>query len=198
MLKSWSKFNEAKETITREMIQEIMYYCAGSHDGEFSKYIEDALQSTYAQYDENFWENFYEIGYSELNQLIDKWTKIANQTKEIAEATISVYNKIRELKSKFPEIHQIEDEYLDIIEMYGFNMYIDIKEKDRHFPETYMIRLSNWDRHIDMDTFIKLMLIVKSSLKNLSSIATNCDVELYSCLYSADKYGEFKIELNAK
>ena len=119
MLKSWNKFNESKETVSIEMIQEIMYYCSGleTWKTESSEDIENMLNSSFYQIDQSFWDTFYEISYEEINKVIDKWFQISKSNPKLSESIINIYNKIREDNSNFPEIYQIEDECLDIIEI---------------------------------------------------------------------------------
>ena len=62
-----------------------------------------------------------------------------------------------------------------------------------------MIRMSSpWNGSIDMETFVKLMTVVKSTTRNLQSISTNCIVKLNSCEYHSEKWATFKIELTSK
>ena len=151
MLKSWIKFNESKQKITKEMIQEVMYYISSPTHLNSNTEIKKIITSTYLKYDENFLENFYEISYAELNKIIDKWTKIANEEKEIANSTIKIYDKIREVNYKFPEIYLIEDEYLEFIDK-GLSFDIDIYDGDK-----YIIRISSWKDEYSLDDFIEIL-----------------------------------------
>ena len=76
MLQNWKKFNESKSVVTIEIVQEIMYYCASMDSTQYHiDEIDDKIQNSIESVDENFWGDFYEVGYDELNQIIDNLTE---------------------------------------------------------------------------------------------------------------------------
>ena len=191
MIKGWTRFNESSGNFTYEMAQEIIYYF--SENSVPSKDIEKM-----------FWEHpelegdsddfvSYESGREDYENMIKKLIGLTN-TKSLTfkDDMINLYHKIREQRSAFPEICEIEDMFLDLIENSGFNFLVDTKDY------SYQIRLNK--DNCSLSEFIKYCQYLDRLIKELESptikpILSNCDRQ------DSDPYGThvwFKILLKKK
>jgi hypothetical protein len=199
MIQTWSKFNESNETITKEIVQEIMYYCASMDSTQYHiDEIDDKIQNSIESVDENFWGDFYEVSYSELNQIIDKWFNKCKSNPELTTQFLEIYSSLRKKLSNFPEMYQIEDELLDLIEIYKFNFQVNIHNDKLHPNRYYDVRLYNWQGGIDMDNYIKILTSMNGISKSISTISPKCEVKFYGCQYNPDSWCEFKIQIIEK
>ena len=160
MIKGWTRFNESPGDFSYEMAQEIIYYF--SENSVPSKDIEKM-----------FWEHpelkgdsddfvSYESGREDYENMIKKLIGLAN-TKSLTfkDDMINLYHKIREQRSAFPEICEIEDMFLDLIENSGFNFLVDTKDY------SYQIRLNK--DNCSLSEFIKCCQYLDRLIKELES-----------------------------
>lgn len=186
MIKSWNKFFEANEgEFTEEMAQEILYTF-----GEDSKgYSNEDPQLMNFLRSEEVWNGitFYETGYDEMKQFTHQLLKNAEKNPEVKSECIRVYNYIRKQNEIFPEIYQLEDYYLSLIEKYDFDLFINVD-----MSSNYQIRLCKWQSKYTLADFIIMCQEVERSLKRLES--TKYYTTLSACEYHKT-FIDFKIEL---
>jgi hypothetical protein len=191
MIKGWARFNESSSNFTYEMAQEIIFYFSESSEpnNEFSKYLWEHPEMG----DDG--DNFvaYDSGPEDYEIMIKKLIEFTN-TKSLTfkDDMINLYHKIRKERSAFPEICEIEDIFLNLIENNGFSFLVDTKE------HSYKIRL--YKKDCSMSEFISYCQLLEKSIKRLEtptikSILLNCDRQ------DSDPYGThvwFKILLRKK
>jgi hypothetical protein len=191
MIKGWIRFNESSGNFTYEMAQEIIYYF--SENSKPSKDIEKML-----------WEHpemgtdadsfvAYESGPEDYEIMIKKLIGFTN-TKSLTfkDDMIKLYHKIREERSAFPEIFELEDMFLDLIESSGFEFLVDTK------IYSYTIRLNK--ENCSLSEFIQYCQYLDKSIKRLETPTTtplleNCERQ------DSGQYGTrawFKILLKKK
>jgi hypothetical protein len=191
MIKGWMRFNESSGNFTYEMAQEIIYYF--SENSSPSKDNEKML-----------WEHpemgidadsfvAYESGPEDYEIMIKKLIGFTN-TKSLTfkDDMINLYYKIREERSAFPEICDIEDIFLDLIESNGFDFLVDTKD---HY---YNIKLNK--DNCSLSDFIQYCQYLNNSIKKLetsttTSVLQNCERQ-DSGLYGTHVW--FKILLKKK
>ena len=119
MIKGWVRFNESSGNFTYEMAQEIIFYF--SENSSPRKYIENMLWKHPEMGIDADSFVAYESGPEDYENMIKKLIGFTN-TKSLTfkDDMINLYHKIREERSAFPEIFEIEDMFLDLIESSGF------------------------------------------------------------------------------
>lgn len=183
MIKKWVKFNESIESFTEEMAQEIIYYLG--EDCFINDEIKNLLNKIYDPYLEFI--TMYETSYEEMTEYTKELYKKAKENSELEIALIEIYTKIREELSIYPEIHEIEDIYLSMIENYNFDFYIKInKEKE------IIINLVKWHHDLPLSGFIELCKLFEGTIKRISS--NKYKTILDTCNYQ-ERIIEFKIKL---
>ena len=188
MIKRWSKFNEsASDTFTEEMSQEIIYFFVGSSNN--SKEMEELYRETMRFYNLNQMIFWGEKSYDEMKEYTKYLLDSSRGNPELTKELIGLYNKIRQEMSMFPEVCQIEDIYLSIIEDLKYDFYLRIDSIRKEIS----IILSKRGKS-QLNEFIEICKIVESSLKRLKS--DKLDPHLYSCEYKSNEI-EFKINLKA-
>jgi hypothetical protein len=163
MIKGWMRFNESSGNFTYEMAQEIIFYF--SENSSPSKDIEKM-----------FWEHpemggdadsfvAYESGPEDYEIMIKKLIGLVN-TKSLTfkDDMINLYHKIREERSAFPEICEIEDIFLDLIEQSRFDFLVDTKD---HY---YNIKLNK--DNCSLSEFIQYCQYLNNSIKKLETSTT--------------------------
>ena len=160
MIKKWIKFNESIETFTEEMAQEIYYF------GEDFLYPDDDIQKLFNSLYHTHLEfiTMYETEYKEMVEYTKELYKRAKENKELEISLIEIYKKIREELSIFPEVHEIEDIYLSMIEDYNFDLYI--QRSDR---KEIVIKLIKWSDSGELSSFIELCKIFEGTINRISS-----------------------------
>jgi hypothetical protein len=187
MVKDWKKFNESSETFTIEMAQEIIYYFG--EDSIQSDDLKTIMSSLYNEY--SFLEHIvmFEVGYDEINGYIDFIYKKAMEFPDFKANLINIYSLIRKEMGSFPEIYEIEDIYLNLIESDKFIFYVDVNAKD----QILKIKLSKSSKEDNLNVFIKYCKLIQSSIDRLQG--TKYRTKLDSCEYHPGYYNKFKIEL---
>lgn len=156
MLKKWNTFNESTGgRFTEEMAMEIVYYF--SELSQPSKSIEEVFLSNSEA--ENLFQ-FYDSGYDEYKEATQKLYGEANKgSLEFRDNMIQVYNMIREERSAFPTVGEIEDIFLDMIDNgYSFIIYSNQYE--------YKIKVQNNDD--TLDGFLKWTKSLGERVKRLN------------------------------
>lgn len=198
MIKRWIKFNESSETFTEEMAQEIIYYF--SEDSKPTKEIVfKFLENDIIQNEFNF--SIYETSYEEMKVYVkDLISLVQNGPVGFKDEMIEIYNQIRQERKDFPEVYEIEDIYLDLIENEDFKFYLSSgMEYGEIKRPTYVIKL-NKDR-CEFNDYVKYCNSINNSLQRLKSpnyniVLSNCELS-QGIRYDKSKYSDcyFKIEL---
>jgi hypothetical protein len=187
MIKNWTKFNESSsETFTEEMAQEILYFFG--EDSIVSKELENYFNEIHSKYNLNHIV-FYETGYDEMKEFTKYLFDRAKENPELTNNLIDLYHKVRQDISMFPEVYEIEDMYLSIIEDLDFDFYLDIDGVRKKMT----IKLKKW-KETELSQFIETCKIVELSLKKLES--DKYKTTLDSCQFHTN-YVEFEINLKA-
>jgi hypothetical protein len=156
MLKKWNTFNESVGgRFTEEMAMEIVYYF--SEDSEPSKSIEKVFLSSPEA--ENLF-HFYDSGYDEYKEATQKLYSEANKgSLEFRDNMFQVYNMIREERSAFPIVAEIEDIFLDLIDD-GYSFVI--------YSNQYEYKVKVQDSDDTLDDFIKRTKSLGERVKRLN------------------------------
>lgn len=193
MIKNWIIFNEStNEKFTLEMAQEIIYYFSENY--EPSKEMSDIFYNGHAGItDREF--IFYETSYDEMNDYIKKLYNLVNtESLTLMDDMIKLYHKIREERKNFPEIFEIEDLFLDLIESDKFDFMV---YSNRY---NYKIRLSKTDKNntITLEEYIKYCTQLNNELIRLKS--DKYETKLMKCLFEQDYHTtcSFYIGLKSK
>jgi len=185
LIKKWSKFNESTETFTEEMAQEILYFFG--EDSIVSKELENYFNEIYKKYDLDHIV-FYETGYDEMKEFTKYLLDKAKENPELTQNLIDLYHKIRH-NSIFPEVYQIEDIYLSIIEDLNYDFYLDVDCLRKEIS----IKLRKWSES-ELSEFIETCKVIERSIKILKS--DKYTTKLESCKFHSS-YIEFEINLKA-
>ena len=187
MIKNWTKFNESSsDTFTEEMAQEILYFFG--EDSIVSKELENYFNEIHGKYNLNHIV-FYETGYDEMKEFTKYLFDRAKENTELTKNLIDLYHKIRQNINMFPEVYQIEDMYLSIIEDLNYNFYLDIDSNRKEMT----IKLTKWEEST-LNEFIETCKIIEGGLKRLES--DKYTTKLESCVFNSS-YIEFEINLKA-
>ena len=119
-IKNWNKFgklNESTETFTYEMAQEIVYY-----------YNSDSYESTALAMIRSTLGTILGAGISQVRVSTYEYKKKAtdflksffDQNPDKKQIGIDLYNQVRQQREGFPEIYEIEDLLLNILEVENF------------------------------------------------------------------------------
>jgi len=187
MIRSWKLFNESvTEPFTEEMAQEILYYF--SENSKPSKHIGDLFDKWGGIIESNF--IMYETSYEEMKQMIKKLYGFAQtESLDFRDSMIEIYNKIREERKDFPEVYEIEDAFLNLIEGHGFSfmIYSDLSK--------YEIKLhSPWGENtMKLEDFINYCNLIKNPISKLSKYRTKLvECNFFDMRYS---YCAFVVEI---
>ena len=187
MIKNWSKFNEStSETFTEEMAQEILYFFG--EDSRVSKELENYFNEIHSKYNLNHIV-FYETGYDEMKEFTKYLFDKSKENPELTQNLIDLYHKVRQSIGMFPEVHQVEDIFLSIIEDLNYDFYLDVD----CIRKGITIKLRKW-KESELGEFIETCKIVEGSLKRLES--DKYTTKLESCNYHI-RHIEFEINLKA-
>lgn len=178
MIKKWIKFNESSESFTEEMAQEIIYYFS-----EGSKPSKE-IYSGFLRNDviENEFEfEIYETSYDEMKNYVKNLLSLV-QTGPIGfkDEMINIYNQIRQERKDFPEVYEIEDLYLNLIENDKFKFYLSSGMEYGIFerPE-YKIELNK--KHCTFNDYIRYCQSINNTIERLKSpnykvVLSNCEL----------------------
>jgi hypothetical protein len=143
MIKGWNRFNESNGgRFSQDMAMEITYYF--SEDSKPSKEISD-LFFGYCENEgiTNLW-SWYESGHDEYQQGILKlYGLVQRGSLEFKDNMIEIYNRIRQSRSSFVPVIEIENHFINLIDKgYEFIMYttdhdykINLQKKDEPWDE---------------------------------------------------------------
>ena len=186
-IKNWNKFrklNESTETFTEEMAQEILYFFG--EDSIVSNELKNYFNVIYKKYNLDHIV-FYETGYDEMKEFTQYLFNKSKENQNLKQELIELYNKIREKMNMFPEVYQIEDVYLSIIEDLNYDFYLDVDCTEMEIA----IKLTKW-KESELSEFIETCKIIEGSLKRLKS--DKYTTKLESCQFNSN-YIQFEIEL---
>lgn len=158
MLKKWNTFNESVGgKFTEEMAMEIVYYFS-----ELSKPTKSIVEVLLSQPEMGDILQFYDSDYDDYKEATRKLYGEANRgSLEFRDTLIKVYNMIREERSAFPMVSEIEDLFLGMIDDgYSFIIYSD--------PYEYKIKVQNSDDNTTVDDFVKCMKSLGDNIKRLN------------------------------
>ena len=187
MLKRWDTFNESVDgRFTEEMAMEIVYYF--SEDSKPTKSISDLFFNNPET--ENLF-NFYESGYDEYKAATQKLHGEVNRgSLDFRDSMLQVYGMIREERSAFPTVAEIEDIFLDIIDDdYSFIVYTNSYE--------YKIKIYKYDD--TLDNFVKYTKSLGERVKrlNVSPLkSTLSKAERLNGFYNKLEAGKDRYEMN--
>ncbi len=187
MIKGWKKFNENKTgTFDLDMAQEIVYYF--SEDSHPSKTIESVFL---ANPEVSGLFQWYESGHEEYQAAYQKLYGMVNTgSLDFRDSMIQVYNMIREERSSFPLISEIEDSFLFMVDA-GYSFLVDTNDYD------YKIRMYKYDDTIE--NFIRYTQAVDAKSKRFNSgsvKSTLSKVERLNGFYNKLENGKDRYELN--
>lgn len=187
MLKRWDTFNESVDgRFTEEMAMEIVYYF--SEDSKPTNSISDLFFNNPET--ENLF-NFYESGYDEYKTATQKLYGVVNRgSLDFRDSMFQVYTMIREERSAFPTVVEIEDMFLDLIDDgYSFIVYSSQYE--------YKIKIYKYDDTID--SFVKYTKSLGDRVKrlNVSPLkSTLSKAERLNGFYNQLEAGKDRYEVN--
>ena len=187
MLKRWDTFNESVDgRFTEEMAMEIVYYF--SEDSKPTNSISDLFFNNPET--ENLF-NFYESGYDEYKTATQKLYGVVNRgSLDFRDSMFQVYTMIREERSAFPTVVEIEDMFLDLIDDgYSFIVYSSQYE--------YKIKIYKYDDTID--SFVKYTKSLGDRVKrlNVSPLkSTLSKAERLNGFYNKLEAGKDRYEMN--
>ena len=187
MLKRWDTFNESVDgRFTEEMAMEIVYYF--SEDSKPTKSISDLFFNNPET--ENLF-NFYESGYDEYKAATQKlYGEVNRGSLDFRDSMLQVYGMIREERSAFPTVAEIEDTFLDIIDDdYSFIVYTNSYE--------YKIKIYKYDD--TLDNFVKYTKSLGERVKrlNVSPLkSTLSKAERLNGFYNKLEAGKDRYEMN--
>ena len=187
MLKRWDTFNESVSgRFTEEMAMEIVYYF--SEDSKPTNSISDLFFGNPET--ENLF-NFYESGYDEYKAATQKlYGEVNKGSLEFRDSMFQVYTMIREERSAFPTVAEIEDIFLDIIDDdYSFIVYSSQYE--------YKIKIYKYDD--TLDNFVKYTKSLGDRVKrlNVSPLkSTLSKAERLNGFYNKLESGKDRYEMN--
>jgi hypothetical protein len=187
MIKGWKKFNEnTGGRFTEEMAMEIVYYF--SEDSKPTNSISDLFFNNPET--ENLF-NFYESGYDEYKAATQKlYGEVNKGSLEFRDNMSQVYSMIREERSAFPTIAEIEDIFLDIIDDdYSFIVYTSSYE--------YKIKIYKYDD--TLDSFVKYTKSLGEKVKRLNVNplkSTLSKAERLNGFYNQLEAGKDRYEVN--
>jgi len=187
MIKGWNTFNESVDgRFTEEMAMEIVYYF--SEDSKPTNSISDLFFNNSET--ENLF-NFYESGYDEYKAATQKLYGVVNSgSPELKEKIFQVYKMIREERSVFPEIAEIEDIFLDIIDDgYSFIVY----------SSQYEYKIKMYKDNDTLDSFVKYTKSLGERVKRLNVNplkSTLSKAERLNGFYNQLESGKDRYEVN--
>ena len=177
-IKNWNKFekiNESTEIFTYEMAQEIVYYLT-SQTGK--KEIENLLISTLG-------EERAQIRLYNKKDATNFLKSFSDRNGDKRQILIDIYHQVREDRKEFPEIYQIEDACLDLIERDLFHIDFDLT------GVRYIINLGKEYkniRHVEMSEYIRYCEEINNKLMRLSEyrvkiLNASLEIDLNSSIY---------------
>jgi len=187
MIKGWVRFNESVDgRFTEEMAMEIVYYF--SEDSKPSKSIEKLF---FDNPETNNLFYFYESGYDEYKAATKKLYGVVNSgSSELKEKIFQVYKMIREERSVFPEIAEIEDMFLDLIDdEYSFIVY----------SSQYEYKIKMYKDNDTLDNFVKYTKFLGERIKRLNVNplkSTLSKAERLNGFYNQLEAGKDRYEVN--
>ena len=182
MIKKWSNFiiESNQEQLTEEMAQEIIFYF--SENSRVDKELENIF---YAIAADNY--VMYETGYGEMKEYIKKLLDKAKSHEQDNIILIDLYHKIREVMKDFPTVSEIEDVFLDLIEVDKLNFnYSHVRDRE------CTIKLYSWPQKFMLGDFIDLCKQINNRLGQL--YRNTYEVKLEKCEYYHNSVN-FEIDL---
>ena len=186
MISSWEKFNESNMSLTKEMVQEIIFYFGECCDHKSTDPIVIGFQNIYHDYHLGHIV-MYETSYDEMMEYVSYLLNMANKDDNLKKELIDCYNKIRERLSEFPEVFEVEDNFLSLID-YGFKLSILIDDDDIN-NINYSIKLVNYE-NFSLDQFFKFSREMESIMKRFNKYNPSIDSFIY-----CRSYIEFRFDL---
>ena len=181
MIKKWKIFNESIETFTEEMAQEIIYYFGENSSYDYVGMINHRFDTLYVDKDYNLQDGifYHETGYDEMKEMTTFLYNKAKKDQKLETQLILLYKEIREQLNMFPEICEIEDMYLNLIESEKMSFFVDVDSIDMQ----YTISLKrNTDGH-GINEFIEICKKVEGSIARIQS--SRYKTTLDTCKYSS-------------
>lgn len=187
MMKNWQRFNESVDgRFTEEMAMEIVYYF--SEDSKPTNSISDLFFNNSET--ENLF-NFYESGYDEYKSATQKLYGAVNKgSLDFRDSMFQVYNMIREERSAFPTVAEIEDMFLDLIDDgYSFIVY----------SSQYEYKIKMYKDNDTLDNFVQYTKFLGEGIKrfNVNPLkSTLSKAERLNGFYNQLESGKDRYEVN--
>lgn len=181
IIKSWYKYNESSEELTREMIVDVIYYrnfTLLSFDEKLSRDIDVFINQDLDEFIDFSSEDTTFINneeYKQAQEQIDEIYQIAIKNPQIKEKLTSLYNQVKNHLGKigFSDYEEFMIEYLDD----GYE--IDFLFKPRECMEIEIKKVID-----DISEHIKLIQRAESTTKRISKVCNIPDYVVY--IKSAD------------
>lgn len=177
-IKNWNKFgklNESAETFTYEMAQEIVYYYnSDSDENTIKKTLDSILEPEISQVRAS--------SYAYKKRATDFLKSFFDRNSDKESIGIDLYNQVRKEREGFPEIYEIEDLLLDILE--AENFFVNFHLTDVRYSISLHKGYENI-RVVDMSEYIKYCEVIDNFVKRLSNFRikirnTEMDCDLHS------------------
>lgn len=186
-IKNWDKFgklNESSETFTYEMAQEIVYYYnSDSNENTIKKTLDSILEPEISQVRAS--------SYAYKKRAIDFLKSFFDRNSDKKRIGIDLYNQVRKEREGFPEIYEIEDLLLDLLE--AENFFVNF-----HFTDVrYSISLHKGYENIrvvDMSEYIKYCEVIDNFVKRLS----NFRIKIRNAEMDCDLHSRISFEIEIR
>jgi len=175
MIKNWKNFNESNNSVSYEMLSEVIMFRNNSlvdNNPKLSKSIDHFV-------DAELGEDIYDlcpVYVEEHRQFRTKLESLINRIKQdsnLSNTLISLYKEVESEMLGFPKFYELEDLFLDFIDE-GWIVNFTIKPK-----VSFEIEVTNdtSDINISYDDYIDLQIKSNSILKRLEShFNLDCDI----------------------
>lgn len=181
VIKSWYKYNESSEQLTREMIVDVIYYrnfTLLSFDEKLSRDIDvfiDQELSDFIDFSSEDTTFINRVEYRQAQEQIDEIYQIATKNPQIKEKLISLYDQVKKHLGKigFSDYEEFLIEYLDD----GFEIEFLFKPHD--CMEIEIKKVID-----DISEHVKLIQRAESTTKRISKVCNIPDYVVY--IKSAD------------
>jgi len=175
MIKNWKNFNESNNSVSYEMLSEVIMFRNNSlvdNNPKLSKSIDHFV-------DAELGEDIYDlcpVYVEEHRQFRTKLESLINRIKKdskLSNTLISLYKEVESEMMGFPKFYELEDLFLDFIDE-GWIVNFTIKPK-----VSFEIEVTNdtSDINISYDDYINFQIKSNSILKRLQShFNVDCDI----------------------
>lgn len=175
MIKNWKKFNESNNSVSYEMLSEVIMFRNNSHiddipdlNKKIDHFVNDELGEDV--------DDLCPVYIDEHKQFRTKLEDLINRIKKdskLSNTLISLYKEVESEMMGFPKFYELEDLFLEFIDE-GWIVNFTIKPK-----MSFEIEVTNdmSDINISYDDYINFQIKSNSILKRLEShFNVDCDI----------------------